>query len=384
MINPASIREIVEDLYNQGGLKRSITESRDGDQYFDPSALASAASQNSKSRSILIYMDPQDFLTVAEGRKSVDTWKRDRVSSSMKAGVKWDDIPTISFKHDGKGVAYVTGHEGRHRADALIEAGVSSMPVLLTSEGSREGDAIRWGQQGIPDSFDRIDQKWPEVLKQENGGSGSIPFPISDMRGGDLKESFHAYHGSGTDFDTFSYDFTGQGNDQIGSGFYFTTSPDEARAYTRSRIQSDTPKLGGEGSPTVMEVELDIKKPLDADAVVPLSSLQMRKLLMLSPNFEESLQNWGDVEYEGREKVIGAAVKAYVQGTKGQPLVRGLFAVANDFYDRDTKAFNDAVTKVLGYDGVVQHFPATQHADEKTHYVAFRPEQVRVIRKTRV
>jgi hypothetical protein len=150
----------------------SIVE-HDGDRYFERSNAELSDVHNDKSRSTLVYMTPADFLRVAE--HGFDQQKQSNVDGLLKQGVKFRSLPTLSFFHDGQGVAQVVGHEGRHRARALQRLGVKQMPVILRSLASAEGKAIRWGSQHNP--IDRV-AVWPTVLKGEDGG-GSIPMPRS-------------------------------------------------------------------------------------------------------------------------------------------------------------------------------------------------------------
>ncbi len=174
------------------------------------------------------------------------------------------------------------------------------------------------------------------------------------------------YHGSGTKIDEFKYEHTGQGNDHLGSGFYFTTKEDEAHGYKTSRRASaqDVPKPGGEDNPNVIKAYLSIQNPLDAEAVGEISAEQARRLISMAPSASKrsGLENWAG---SSQDKIN----EAY--SSEGQEILRGLFPIANDFYGNDTKAFNKAVKKVLGYDGVVKHW------DGFDHYVAFFPEQIK-------
>ncbi len=63
------------------------------------------------------------------------------------------------------------------------------------------------------------------------------------------------YHGTGADFNTFSYDYMSQHGSMEGQGFYFTDSRSMAEGYQRD---------GGR----VMEGYLDIRKPLQDNEVI--------------------------------------------------------------------------------------------------------------------
>jgi hypothetical protein len=181
------------------------------------------------------------------------------------------------------------------------------------------------------------------------------------------------YHGTGTTIDEFKYEFTNQGNDQHGSGFYFTTDYKQALGYTK-RTMSDTPKLGGEDKPNVIAVYLALREPLDSEFVGGgLTKANVRKYIERSPILDEALENWGDVNYEGKAAVMRKAIDAYYSPTSDrQPKVRAMFSLATDFYGDHVREFNEAVRDISTYDGVVAKFE-----NGVSHYVAFFPEQVK-------
>jgi predicted nucleotidyltransferase/8-oxo-dGTP pyrophosphatase MutT (NUDIX family) len=277
-----------------------------------------------------------------------------------------DGKPLFAFRYP-KGYVLQNGH---HRLARAIRDGAREVDVLSV-DGEVASELMR--EHG----FDRLDVE--EAASKRAGESLAEGLASRAManKTASTQTPIRAYHGSGTDIKEFSYEFTGVGNDEIGSGFYFTTDRNEARGYT-TRRREDEPKPGGEDAPTIHEVELDIRNPLDADATGPIPPGKIRRLLMASPEFEDALANWGDVSFEGRGKVIGEAVKAYAQLSRGDATIRALWAIANDFYRGHTKAFNDAVTKILGYDGIVKDYGT------KKHYVAFRPDQIRIVGRERV
>ena len=73
------------------------------------------------------------------------------------------------------------------------------------------------------------------------------------------------YHGTGTSIEEFLPEFTGQGNDQYGSGFYFTTDRETAEGYT-TRTLNDQSKPGGMDNPNVIPAYLNIRNPLVVEA----------------------------------------------------------------------------------------------------------------------
>ena len=62
----------------------------------------------------------------------------------------------------------------------------------------------------------------------------------------------------------------------------------------------------------------------------------------MSPNLEEALNNYGDVEFEGRNTILRDVIDNFVNTSKGQNILRSLFPIANDFYDGKEQEFNNA------------------------------------------
>lgn len=153
-----------------------------GRDYFSPQALKSAENQSSKSRETLIHMHPRDFLSVAKQINVPSKEKLSDIEGAIESGQKLTDIPYLYFVHDAQGNAHVTGHEGRHRAMALLKRGVTSMPVSFrsTTSETKPGEAIRWGSQH-KGSYDRIEGEWPKHLHGQDN-SNKIPFPVQELR----------------------------------------------------------------------------------------------------------------------------------------------------------------------------------------------------------
>lgn len=187
-----------------------------------------------------------------------------------------------------------------------------------------------------------------------------------------VQGSFTLYHGSGCAIDRFNYAFTGVGNDEVGSGFYFTTSLAQALDYTERRIDPNQEKPGGMDSPTVHVAQVNFQGLVDHDYRRSLKTSEVLAILRASPRLEEVLGNFGDLDDEPRDRVLFRAAKAYVPSSEATALRHALFMMANDFFRHETQAFNEVVKKVLGIDGMV-----VRHEDND-HYVVFTPEQITI------
>lgn len=250
-----------------------------------------------------------------------------------------------------------------------FEAGVTGERAELTPEQRLEqAPAIMvYNGKEIPVKTQELfqEQLAPQTPEFKRFFKGS---KVKDENGNPLV----VYYGSGTAIEQFSFDFTNQGNDQLGSGFYFTTDITEAEGYTGRQLDPDTPKLGGTDKPTVVSAYLSIKKPLPVDHETKITEFAINRFIQKSPVREEALQNWGDVEFEGEASVVQAAIEGYASNEKTN-LLKTLFDIANDFYPEPghIEQFNKLVKQLYGFDGVV-----AEYGDRK-HYVAFFPNQIK-------
>gem|GEM_PF-3657605 len=123
---------------------------RYGDEFFSDEALLAARKETDfdkyssaeKSRKVLVYLTPQEFLNMAEpfpmGKASRK--KLSGIERLLAGEVKFNEIPALYLEKDGS----VWGHNGRHRAVRLKSLGVERMPVLV------EAEFTRWAKQTDP------------------------------------------------------------------------------------------------------------------------------------------------------------------------------------------------------------------------------------------
>lgn len=163
---------------------------REGESYFSDSALDAAKNPKydptvrrpgyNPEYTKVVHMHPKDFLHVA--RNGVDSEKTKNVAAVLNRSEKFSDLPELHFKHSGDGEARVSGHEGRHRARALLHMGVTSMPVVLQQSYNGDVPPVKFNEP-----FEGI---FPTVLHGERGpdaetslhSNHSIPFPTKDHR----------------------------------------------------------------------------------------------------------------------------------------------------------------------------------------------------------
>lgn len=128
---------------------------------------------NYKGRERIVEMRIEDFLSLADDYTNEDALNREKKATAerlLREGKPYNTLPYLTAERDGK----VSGHEGRHRAQALKDAGYTTIPVVIKSAN------IRWDQQDSPDRFDYV-ENWPEKMKAQDGARNphfSIPFPV--------------------------------------------------------------------------------------------------------------------------------------------------------------------------------------------------------------
>jgi hypothetical protein len=144
------------------------------------------------------------------------------------------------------------------------------------------------------------------------------------------------YHGSNASFDEFSTDYLSMKDsiDQYGSGFYFFDK------------KSKTPLYGE----ICYTVEAEIQKILYTHKKFYLYYDDVEFLLLAAPDLDDRLNNFGDVDYYGFDKVLADAIHAYA----GQDAITILNTIGNDFYSpEDTHLLLKKFIEITGYDCVV-------------------------------
>lgn len=166
------------------------------------------------------------------------------------------------------------------------------------------------------------------------------------------------YHGTENEFDEFKSEFMGQTGTALGQGFYFTSNKDDAAGFGN----------------IVKAFYLNIRKPLSLDKLT-LNTKQIMKLIDVidrtqcekDPEFGYGiLSDFGDVDYEGRDKVLRNATQMLLDEDNDVELVGGLINASGD-YDLVV----DVLRKTIGFDGVI--------CKERGVYVAHHPNQIKRI-----
>ena len=170
------------------------------------------------------------------------------------------------------------------------------------------------------------------------------------------------YHGTGSDIPEFSLSHVGYGNDSHGPGFYFTDRADTASGYASAHAHDDTK------SPNVIKAYLNVTKPIKESDNKPFTHAQVKNLITSAPDHKESLNNFGDVDYEGYHKVLHGAVNGYAD----LPKKHAISNLQNDFYYGHSGALLANLKKHTGHDGVHVDFGM-----DGSVITAFHPSQIK-------
>lgn len=153
------------------------------------------------------------------------------------------------------------------------------------------------------------------------------------------------YHGTASDIQKFDTAYAGKGNDQYGSGFYFSDNPEIANSYVHGNTD-----ISHNAAPNVIPVYLSLKKPIYTSDTKPLSKDHIRRLIKSAPDHMDTLSNYGDVDYEGYNSVLNSAVNAHID----IPKFHAMNHIHNDFYNGNTQEFLKNFKKITGHDGAIE------------------------------
>jgi len=161
------------------------------------------------------------------------------------------------------------------------------------------------------------------------------------------------YHGTNDIFDEFSNDFLSGDDsiDQYGSGFYFYTTPAKTALHGYIRVTAT----------------VTINKTINVSKFkrVPLDVVE--SLICVAPDMESVLENFGDINQLGFDKVLKIAVKSY----RDLDVIDCLNSIGNDFFHKkDTHILLSKYAKLTGYDAL--------YVKERNIYVILTKKQISI------
>ena len=179
----------------------------------------------------------------------------------------------------------------------------------------------------------------------------------------------YPYHGTNDVITAPDYAFSGKGADQLGSAAIYTSKqPSLASGFTNPDIS------GGNVLPLALK---NTNKYMSDELKKKLTPAQLREFITKSPD-EYALSNFGDVGYEGKNKVINTAVQGYHQ-YGDEKLLDTLNLLNNDFYRGNPEEFNKLAGKLTKKAGVVMDtgenkiYAPWNTKDIRSKFAAFDP-----------
>lgn len=219
-------------------------------------------------------------------------------------------------------------------------------------------------------------------LQQEEFFSESV---VRDKDG----ELLPVYHGTGVNIKAFDPSFTGKGNDQYGSGFYFTDRWDTALSYANSYLEiNGVAQLCHQSHPHIVEAYLNIRNPIYVDGKkfsnlhhIDVSGPDAYQILLRMPALYYPIYNkdypnpLGDYFPEVWEKPPETIrqFKGYIQRLAAKYFDPTDLFLLDCFFKGFPTEFREALHEVFGYDGVIVRF------ENSSHYVAWFPEQIKAV-----
>lgn len=247
------------------------------------------ASNPSYAKAYVTSIHPRDFLSLTLSDESLERW--DNVTKQgTDAEYRPLDVEKLKnerqtpFLEVDTETGRVIGHEGRHRMRALLEAGITEVPIAVidinTKYSKQKESSMRLSSQEfykgyVNDNF-KTEVKNLIPLNKVNsneiysayGGKGDIQYSVTDNKGRTLtKEQQEKFKDSKVRDENGNlltmYHGTPNGDYTIfRDGTYFTQNKEYADVYQNQGASSLGYKKTA-NNPKTYEVYLDIKKPFD-------------------------------------------------------------------------------------------------------------------------
>lgn len=173
------------------------------------------------------------------------------------------------------------------------------------------------------------------------------------------------YHGTGAQFNEFSYDYLGKNGTSYGKGFYFSDSAEYSSGY-----------VNGDGR--LMEVYLSIKKPLNTSKLT-MSKAQVRSFLSALSKYKTEdginpLSDYADIDSYGVNSAINAALELeYDSNNNDVDIVHSIF---NSISGIELQDYYKILKDTLGYDGIIER------RDSENFFIIFASNQAKDVTNT--
>lgn len=285
----------------------------------------------------------------------VDTWQKGvdiagRYSPTL--GALMQTAPTALGVALGAKPTLQAGRQASNTLGAMQARMVANANATRTLNTGYMGQRGSVGTQRPLTEFEQahLTAQRNAALPVSQGGLGLAPdnTAMDRARAMGFDVDNPVYHGTGADIEAFDLSRSGSasGAEQYGIGVYTTTNPTLASGYANSTVQNAN----------VMPLLTRMSNPISDETAKKLTKAQIKKIIEQSPDLDEQLWNYGDVGYEGKNKVLNDAVNSLYE-YQGDKMLENLHPIANDFFKNNPVEFNNAAAKVLKKDGVIVSFP---------------------------
>ena len=162
------------------------------------------------------------------------------------------------------------------------------------------------------------------------------------------------YHGTDAWFDKFSDEFLSSSDsiDQYGSGFYFYGNKSKTTLHGNHCIKC----------------KVKINKSIEHNTMRKISKSIIERLIIVSPTLDSTLDNFGDIENDGFEKVLRIAVESY----KHLDMLSCLNSIGNDFFPgKSVASLLRKFALITGIDCITDK--------ERDIYVILTASQIRIL-----
>lgn len=210
--------------------------------------------------------------------------------------------------------------------------------VLLAPNGKPSNlTREQWHLVRTP-QFKKWSNNWKDVVKDDNG------------------EPQVLYSGSPNLFTKFDRKFIGTNATMEGRGFYFTSNKKIAEGYAENGY--------------LYEVFVNVGKNISYDKKT-LTKTQIKTLINnLEDKGIDILSNWGDVSYDGKNKVLNEALNAYYDNDNDVDIINGMF---NDI-GQDYTLYDELIK--MGYRGT--EIKSANWGEGQKIVVSFSPNDIKL------
>lgn len=263
---------------------------------------------------------------------------------------------------------------------------LNEIKMILVPEGANSKLLERLSEKHIPYKvYGNTAEQRTAAIKRLDGVRFALP--ASDSEGRELspqqREYFReskvvndkghlipVYHGTPSMFTVFDINKLGQNTMMFseGAGFYFTDKKEIAAKYASS--------AGANGN--IMQVYLNITKPMTTEQAEFTDRVRKNIFKALYEYDKNALSNYSDVEYEGVNAALNAAVDIESSCETDIDFIASL--INGGVTDR--QVILDTITKITGYDGVMNRGIATATNRDYMVYVAFNSKQAKNVDNT--